>query len=115
MTFGLGETAAALAWSAIASTATTAVSAGVQRRQAKKQTDEMRETEGASQAAKISEQRKGAEEKRMAGEPLDVDAIEQAETSPATAMGRVNLNRGIDPNRLRLGINALLGEGGTNA
>lgn len=115
MTFGLGETAAAMLWSTIVSTTASGVGAVEQRRQAKKQAGEMKAAEGASQAAKLAEQRKGAEDKRLAGEPLDVAAIEQAETSPETAMGRVNLNRGIDPNRLRLGINALLGEGGTNA
>ena len=114
---GFGLSGAAL--NALISGYTAAASTAINQVAAKQRADaSQNRTAAAAESAateKASEKRRAAEDMREAkGEDVDPTAILQAEEDQIGAMQRSNLG-GVDPNQMRLGMNALLGEGGNYA
>jgi hypothetical protein len=112
MTFGLEGAALGALYSAYVGAAATGVTTLNSRAQGKKQAGATQAAAEGAQLAKTAEQRKSGEELRAAeAEAPDPTAVLQAEQDPDGTMARVGLG-GVNADQLRLGMNALLGEGG---
>ncbi len=115
MGFGLDGAALAALVSGYTAAAGTAVNQVVSKQRADASRSRTAAAAETAATLKATEKRKAGEDMREAkGEDIDPTAILQAEEDQIGAMQRSNLGS-IDPNQLKLGMNALLGEGGNYA
>ena len=112
MAFGLEGAALGALYSAYIGAATTAATTLNSRAEGKRAQSRARTKEDEAKVAGLAEKRKAKEDLRDAeADAPDPTAILQAEQDPEGAMGRARLG-GVNADQLRLGMNALLGEGG---
>lgn len=107
------EVGTALLISSLIGAGTAAGTSARQSRQARKGRMQAREQEARAQQYRTAEKRKQGEEMRAAqAEAPDPTAILESEENAVGTMNRSRLSGpgGVDPQALRLGVNALLGE-----
>lgn len=112
MGFGLEGAALGALYSAYIGAATTAATTLNSRAEGQKSQNRVKTSEEEAKVADVANRRRAGEETREAeADAPDPTAILQAEQDPEGAMGRARLG-GVNADQLRLGMNALLGEGG---
>jgi len=115
MAFGLEGVALGALISAYSAAASTAVNAVTGKQRADSAAKRSRQAQQAAAGTATAEKTQAAmKEREMKAEEIDPTAILEAEQDAVGSMARSRMG-GMDPNQMRLGMNALLGEGGDYA
>lgn len=115
MAFGLEGVALGALISMYGAAASTAVNAVTGKQRADKAATRSNQAKAEAQGKALAEKEQaGIDAREMNAEEVDPTAVLEAEKDAVGSMARSRMG-GMDPNQMRLGMNALLGEGGDYA